>query len=179
MRILPTIAFSLLALAVAAHAELRVRLKVNSENVRARTLIESAFRDVIGGIPDIVIDNGSPSVDETLIVNALLPTDNSIAFSTVLLDMDSYLMAVRDSVKEVSIDELKKTLAVRKVSGTVSYATVSTCSPLDLHDAVRFVVTDINKTSFQDLRTDILKYRALSDAPKLPEEDSRPTIGQN
>jgi SOS response regulatory protein OraA/RecX len=185
MRTLATIALSLLSLTTVTHAELRVRLRVNSENIRARTLVEGTFRDVIGNIPDIIIDNASPSVDEILIVNAVVPTENSLAFSTVLLDMDSYLMAARDTVREISIDELKKKLQERQVSGTVSYATVSTCGSSDIHESVRSVINDINKTSFQDLRTAILKYGALSTLPKLPEEtqpnisqDTRPPIGQ-
>jgi hypothetical protein len=177
MRTLATIALSLVTLTLAAHAELRVRLRVNSENVRARTAVESTFREVMGNIPDIIIDNSSPWVDEILIVNAVIPNENSLAFSTVLLDMDSYLMAARDTVREISIDELKKTLQARQVSGTVSYATVSTCGSSDIHESVRSVINDINKTCFQDLRTAILKYGALSAMPKLP-EDPRPTIGQ-
>lgn len=178
MRTLATIALSLFSLTAVTHAELRVRLRVNGENIRARTLVESTFREIIGNIPDIIIDNGNPSVDEILIVNAVAPNENSLAFATVLLDMDSYLMAARDTVKEISIDELKKKLQERQVSGTVSYATVSTCGSSDIHESVRSVITDINKTSFQDLRTAILKYGALSETPKLP-DDARPTIGQN
>jgi hypothetical protein len=178
MRTLAAISLSLFSLTAVTHAELRVRLRVNSENVRARTLVDGAFREIIGNIPDVVLDNASPSVDELLIVNAVVPSENSLAFSTVLLDMDSYLMAARDTVREISIDQLKKTLQERQVSGTVSYATVSTCSASDIHESVRSVINDINKTSFQDLRTAILKYGALSALPKWPEETG-PTIGQD
>jgi hypothetical protein len=185
MRTLSAIALFLVTLTVTTHAELRVRLRVNSENVRARTVVEGTFREIIGNIPDVIIDNANPSVDEILIVNAVVPSEKSLAFSTLLIDMDSYLMAARDTVREISIDELKKTLRERQVSGTVSYATVSTCNSSDIHESVRSVINDINKTSFQDLRTAILKYGPLSALPKLPEEtqstigqDTRPPIGQ-
>jgi hypothetical protein len=104
MRTLSAIALSLVTLTVTTHAELRVRLRVNSENVRARTVVEGTFRDIIGNIPDVIIDNANPSVDEILIVNAVVPSEKSLAFSTVPSTW-TYLPVARDSVREISIDE--------------------------------------------------------------------------
>jgi len=81
----------------------------------------------------------------------------------------------------------KDTLRARGVSGTVSYAVVSTCAPANLHESVRSVVKEFNRSSLTDLRNALSKYGPISNEPKLPEdsppqqrsEDSHPVIGAN
>ncbi len=163
-------------IAAASADSLKVRLRITAENVRAREALEQEFRSALGDINDVVVSNQNP-VDEYIIINGLVGVNQGLQYSTVVLDMDSFLMAARDSVREIDIDKLKATLKQRQVSGTVAFATVSSCNFSELKESVVAAVRGLNKGPFQELREALEKYGALSTAPKLV-EDTKPTFGQ-
>lgn len=162
-----------LSVAVAAQAELKIRLRARSENIRVQQILDKEFRAILGEVLDVTIVNEGP-VDEVVLVNGLAANDHQIAYSKVVLDMDSSLMAARDSVREIDIDKLKETLKAREVSGTVAYSTVSTCDAGEdsVGESVRAVLRGVNSISFQSLREALLKYSPLSNAPKVPGDDT-------
>jgi hypothetical protein len=151
-----------------AQAGLKARLRVNSENVAVKNALEREFRDVLGDVIDLTIVNDGSPVDVVLLVNGVDAAPGLVAFSTTVIDMDSYLMAARDTVREISIDKLKETLRARGVSGTVAYSVVSTCSVAGLHESVRSVVRGFNASSLTDIRNALTQYGALSSEPKIP-----------
>jgi hypothetical protein len=167
-----------LSMTIATQAGLKVRLRVKSENVRIQEILDKEFRSVLGDVLDVTIVNEG-QVDEVVLVNGLAVNDRQLAYSTVVLDMDSYLMAARDSVREINLDKLRETLKAREISGTVTYAVLSTCDAVEssVNESVRSTLKGINATSFQSLREALVKFTSPSDSPKIA-DDERPVIGQ-
>jgi len=92
-------------LTVATHASsgLKVRLRVNSEDVSLKNAVEREFRIVLGDIWDLqIVGDGGP-VDAVIWVNALASSRNSLTYSTTVIDMDSYLMAARDVDQGINV----------------------------------------------------------------------------
>jgi hypothetical protein len=62
----------------AAHAELKVRLRVNSESVNLKDTLEKEFRDVLGEVWDLTIVNDGGPVDTVILVNGVAATSDFV-----------------------------------------------------------------------------------------------------
>jgi hypothetical protein len=165
-------------LTVAAHAGsgLKVRLRVNSEDVNLKNAVEQEFRIVLGDVWDLqIVGDGSP-VDAVIWVNALATSRSSLTYSTTVIDMDSYLMAARDVDQGINVGQLQNLLNQRGISGTISFANVSTCGFGSLHASVTALIKELNSTSLMDLRNALQRYASPTAAANAP-STSRPPLG--
>jgi hypothetical protein len=165
-------------LTVATHAGsgLKVRLRVNSEDVALKNAVEQQFRIVLGDVWDLqIVGDGGP-VDAVIWVNALATSRSSLTYSTTVIDMDSYLMAARDVDQGINVGQLQGLLNQRGISGTISFANVSTCGFGSLHASVTALIKELNSTSLMDLRNALQRYGSPTAAANAP-STSRPPLG--
>jgi len=90
--------------------------------------------------------------------------------------MDSYLMAARDVDQGINVGQLQGLLNQRGISGTISFANVSTCGFGSLHASVTALIKELNSTSLMDLRNALQRYGSPTAAANAL-STSRPPLG--